>query len=83
MSKHTPGDWHAEHDFSAICVGDQTLARVYWDDGRTPEENIANATLMAAAPRLLFVLEAVRENLTEAQWALREVVESAIAKATQ
>lgn len=50
--KHTEGEWVAEHLYSAICVGDQTLARIYWSDGRSDEENIANAKLIEAAPRL-------------------------------
>ena len=54
--KGTPGEWEAEHDFSAICVGHQTLARVYFAEGRSDAENIANAKLFAASKDLLEAL---------------------------
>lgn len=51
-SKHTPGLWRLEHDHTAICCGNQTLARIYHGEGRSYEENCANAKLMGAAKDL-------------------------------
>lgn len=51
--KHTPEPWKSEHYGMAITAGsNQTLARVYWGEGRSEEENLANARLIAAAPDL-------------------------------
>ena len=58
---HTQSDWKLEYDGMAICVGDQTLARIYYGEGRSKEESDANASLMAASPKLL---AACREAMT-------------------
>jgi hypothetical protein len=58
---HTPAPWRSDNDDSAICAGpSMTLARVYWGEERTEEEDRANAHLIAAAPDLLAALKEFR-----------------------
>ena len=67
MSKHTPGPWRNEHDFASICKDNQTLARLYYGEGRSEFESEANAKLMAAAPEMLEALEAIVEHAKSMQ----------------
>ena len=68
-TKHTPGPWAANETNQINYMGDTYNADVVWsanmDRGpvafiplRAPEESVANARLIAAAPELLAALEA-------------------------
>ncbi len=58
MAKHTPGPW--EVDGYEIVSGDQIVAAILAAVPDT-EEDRANAALIAAAPELLTVVEAICE----------------------
>jgi len=62
---HTPGPWKCEHMHTSICVGDQTLASVYYGEGRSYAESQANAKLIAAAPELLEALQLLWTEVAE------------------
>lgn len=58
MTKHTPGEWHIKYDFNVFGPGGRLVAGCGGhssnvDSQRVHDENIANARLIAAAPRLL------------------------------
>lgn len=94
-AKHTPGPWVIDHETrpAEVCCIYGTNhpnsfvyvrgALGYWSADR--DENMANATLIAAAPELL---EALRELLAEAEDGIatsplaRSKARAAIAKAT-
>jgi hypothetical protein len=77
MKHHTPGPWkftgeNQNHDFdrsiisfTKIYKNPRAIARVYGGgvSAKPDDENIANARLIAAAPDLLFELEAIVEQL--------------------
>ena len=86
MSKHTPGPWgpiseeygNCERDIEYPDDRDHCLAVVQCGD---PDELLANARLIAAAPELLAALEHVLDRATMPGF-LRDKVKAAIAKAT-
>ena len=62
--KHTPGPWYHEADSHTGAVkteGKKLIASVFGDDPECREDDrqIANATLIAAAPDLLAALQAI------------------------
>lgn len=64
--KHTPGPWRISKFGKATgkqltVMGDDGYG-VCWIDGRSPEEHMADAQLIAAAPDLLEALKAVWER---------------------
>lgn len=102
MSAHTPGPWIiCEHEHANVIWADNgVICDVFHaneDDDMTacvesPKESEANARLIAAAPDLLGVLNAIDEWLGEPidhqqlpdqiEWA-RGTIQAAVAKATQ
>ncbi len=63
---HTPGPWTFGHwgkDFwiGTDSLGENKLAKVFWDFG-TLEQGRKNACLIAAAPELLEALKAVMDE---------------------
>jgi hypothetical protein len=76
--KHTPGPWRiAQEEFGLYMVGHTPIntmkphGRLQWDglaqvativDGNENHEGVANARLIATAPELLEVLEAIIEQ---------------------
>lgn len=56
-TKHTPGPWDAENEVVTLSnvVGEKIVALSA--PGRTYEEQLANAKLIAAAPELLAILD--------------------------
>lgn len=64
-AKHTPGHWKASHTRAGfvswkIAASDgRTVAAITATQRRQPEEKSANAFLLAAAPELLEVVEAL------------------------
>jgi hypothetical protein len=62
MSKHTPGPWHHD-EYGHICAGPQIIGIAYQfelDDSDYDElPCIPNARLMAAAPELFQILDAL------------------------
>jgi hypothetical protein len=81
MPKHTEGYWEDQHSGNHIVMGNKTLARVYHGEGRSFEESLANAKLMAAAPELLAACvsarEACRENIARADYKNEQVLHTA------
>lgn len=65
ITPHTPGPWSTDAelahesvlDYKGKLVADCCI--LFPDGGRTPDENYANARLIAAAPDLLAALEEV------------------------
>lgn len=71
-AKHTPGPWIVEkptfnHKNVAYLImpKGQAIARVNASIDSEPEEHLANARLIAAAPDLLLLLEAARDALVD------------------
>jgi hypothetical protein len=74
MTEHTPGPWGgADGQIYQKNGNGKTLAVVYEDDNRD-----ADTQLMAAAPQMLQVLEAIVEKWTESTDAQRAIAEEAI-----
>ena len=70
MSSHTPGPWNAVESQPGIYwIDTREGSHAYGDiatvleGGMDPEENAANARLIAAAPDLLAALEDAREEI--------------------
>jgi hypothetical protein len=90
-TKHTPGPWQVS-PHSNITSKSLVVAKVEQMPGNYESEKQANARLIAAAPDLLFALEACMENMegmlgisdfgspTEGDFPLA-IVRAAIAKA--
>lgn len=59
MSKHTKGDWRVSKDEKYVesKVGEGPLVTIAYALEGYGEEHIANASLMAAAPDLLYAAE--------------------------
>ena len=79
-ARHTPGPWEIIDgdrpgidgiDWSVVMFGDISEDEQIGVQGRTPDEMMANARLIAAAPNLLEAcresMEAMRANLAYAQ----------------
>ena len=87
MSKHTPGPWiqrgeRVDAQRNHVCGGvnqESVLAL-----SRPPEERLANARLIAAAPEMLEALQAVWSDLEswDVDNEVSQRVRAAIAKAT-
>ena len=67
MSKHTPGDWHAQHRITQDGKGGTKRYHILAGSDRSiqictmpgwDEEDEANAKLVASAPRLLALVRA-------------------------
>ena len=93
-TKHTPGpwrvEWRGEKERPGIESDSASLSVVIYevksdDDcgihGRTPDEERANANLIAAAPDLLEVLEDIAADTGSSGWWWGEKMMAAIAKA--
>lgn len=88
-AKHTPGPWtnhgrgRLSPGFPHSAVAAKTLiARVYSEAFGDPEQEAANANLIAAAPDLLEALEAASNYLRMASPGnAKKVIDAAIAKA--
>jgi len=72
MSAHTPGPWE-QSTFKAangdVCHGVKSVSAsiaVAWTNGRTEDEAIENAHLIAAAPEMLDALNSAREIVLRA-----------------
>lgn len=78
---HTPGPWHRNippaWKYPVVFAGRNTHIAKVIPTGRDAEDE-ANANLIAAAPAMLAVLEAIREDIGEYETAAREAVEAAI-----
>ena len=97
MSKHTPGPWTLFQDqsvrhyagieagkLSIVAIGYPELIPAMDDSGvhgRTEEEELANAYLIAAAPDLLEALENLENDDNRIPYHAWDMVQSAIAKA--
>ncbi len=82
-TKHTPGPWEV---FDTICIGVMSTPRECdvahcsgHDSGRSRDEELANARLIAAAPDLLTALERILSYDDQVEGA--EAARAAIAKA--
>ena len=53
---HTPGPWDVDTSYLSIVAREMNICEIYDDCG--PQQYIANARLIAAAPDLLEALEA-------------------------
>jgi len=97
MSKHTPGPWTLFQDqsvrhYAGIEAGKLSIVSIGYPDelnpiddsgvhGRTDEEALANAYLIAAAPDLLEALENLENDDNSIPYHAWDMVQSAIAKA--
>jgi len=65
MSRFSPSPWHVEEENGSYGVfsNDALLAVALSDDVKDKDAAKANAHLMAAAPRLLEVIKAIKEHL--------------------
>ena len=75
MSKHTPGPWKTRYIKTlnpAIATEESIVATVNSVNPQNPEERIANARLIAAAPDLLAAVEEAIELIMTLQIALGE-----------
>lgn len=79
MSGHTKGPWNLEKfggafRGGAVCAGEKQVALATAPPSLTPEEQAANARLIASAPDLLAAAEAVMARLgTPARGGLRGI----------
>lgn len=75
MAKHTPGPWHmfntdygigvsSKHSDIAHCRDNYSYPL---DSRRKPEEDIANATAMAAVPAMIDALAMIMKHALQAQ----------------
>jgi hypothetical protein len=75
---HTPGPWdwfHSPQWGASVETPDTRIANVLRHGG---VDHIANATLIAASPKLLAACQAALENPNDAAWAaMREAVADA------
>ena len=78
---HTPGPWNRNiapaKKYPVIFAGRNTHVARIIPTGRDDEDE-ANANIIAAAPSMLAVLEAIREDIGENEQPAREAVEAAI-----
>ena len=85
---HTPGPWEQSTVKAAngdVCHGVKSSAAfitVAWLNGRTENEAIKNARLIAAAPELLEALKLARQIIGRPDDYCTKIIDSAIAKAT-
>lgn len=66
MSRYTPGPWHVKEEkgsYGIFAQDDSFLAITLPDDIKDRSAVRANAILMAAAPRLLEVMQEVKAHL--------------------
>jgi hypothetical protein len=86
-TKHTPGPWKAYNQIGSRIlqswyVGSDTAAVCRVGDGAlSPEETVANARLIAAAPELLAALNLIIAAYGNLQSGAIDLARSAIAKA--
>ena len=85
MTKHTPGPWRTRYIKTlnpAIAAAESIVATVNSVNPQNPEERIANARLIAAAPDMLEALEVARAHVSPAlQPNIYEMMDAAIDKA--
>lgn len=66
MSAHTPGPWHAHHDHGWLVVeSDNGDLYIKIEKGSTATRRIADARLIATAPRMLDSLKRAAHILAE------------------
>ena len=91
-TKHTP--WRVEDITLIVNSDDNIIARLNFESSDTFSETKANAKLIAAAPEMLFALDAVEATLLDmmgiddtrnlfSQKELLKLVQNAIEKATK
>lgn len=59
----SPGPWRATESATVVDVAGETVAVVRQVDSRSGDEEAANGALLAAAPDLLAVLEAIMREV--------------------
>lgn len=84
MSKHTPGPWfslpgHSHIGFIDIQSGIEVVAQVTQSDNVPTDQDLANANLIAAAPKMLDALKTAHSHISDD--ALRAWVGSVICEA--
>lgn len=63
MSKHTEGPWKREGADKTYIVDEHNIAICsVWQDHQPREQNMANAQLIATAPRLFMALEVLLQE---------------------
>lgn len=82
MSMFTPGPWNA-HEGAEITSGDEDrhIATAWNNDKVTPDEALANARLIAAAPDLLNVCQEAFHYVSEHEGLIHDQICAVLAQA--